>query len=268
VLFRSRRGGDWSPLWDDATAHFSELAALICRSQRLIVVCPDVEEIPGIRHNLLARGSSPERFRCCWVPADDTWSRDFGPIGCVLKGKPALLNFRFNAWGGKYASQRDDAINRALQKLGAFAAPLEPADFVLEGGSIESDGAGSLLTTSRCLLSAQRNSAERAPVEAQLKKWLPVERILWLESGHLAGDDTDSHIDNLARFADSRTILYVKCTDPALLVVQTDEGRRRRPGGATATAAMAHRPELWRARDPVAHGAAQAAAFVDAGHHA
>jgi agmatine/peptidylarginine deiminase len=56
LLTWPRRGGDWSPLWDDATAHFSELAALICRSQRLIVVCPDVEEIPGIRHNLLARG--------------------------------------------------------------------------------------------------------------------------------------------------------------------------------------------------------------------
>lgn len=215
LLTWPRRDGDWSPLWDEAVAHFAELAAMICRSQRLIVVCPDVDQIPGIRHGLLARGAAPERFRCCWVPADDTWSRDFGPIGCIHKGKPLLLDFRFNAWGGKYASQRDDAINGALQKLGAFAAPLKPVDFVLEGGSIESDGAGSLLTTSRCLLSAQRNSAERALVEAELKKWLPVERILWLESGHLAGDDTDSHIDNLARFADARSILYVRCTDPS-----------------------------------------------------
>jgi agmatine/peptidylarginine deiminase len=215
LLTWPRRDGDWSTLWDQAIAAFTGLAAAVCRQQRLILVCPDAERIPEIRQSLLARGASPERFRCCAVPADDTWSRDFGPIGCVHQGKPLLLDFRFNAWGGKYASQRDDAINGALNKLGAFAAPLKACDFILEGGSIESDGAGSLLTTSRCLLSAQRNSAERGRVEAELKRRLPVERILWLESGHLAGDDTDSHIDNLARFADANTILYVRCTDPA-----------------------------------------------------
>lgn len=214
LLTWPRQGGDWSTLWDEAIAAFTELAVVIARHQPLIIVCPDAERIPEIRKSLLRRGVPHARLRCCAIPADDTWSRDFGPIGCIHKGKPLLLDFRFNAWGGKYASQRDDAINGALQKLGAFAASMQPVDFVLEGGSIESDGAGSLLTTSCCLLSAQRNSAERAQVESQLKKWLPIERVLWLESGYLAGDDTDSHIDNLARFADARTILYVGCTDP------------------------------------------------------
>lgn len=215
LLTWPRHDGDWSTLWRDAVASFAELAAVICRSERLIIACPDEERIPEIQVSLQSRGASPERFRCCHVPSDDTWSRDFGPIGCMQNGKPVLLDFRFNAWGGKYDSQRDDAINGGLQKLGAFAAPMQPVDFILEGGSIESDGAGSLLTTSRCLLSEQRNSAERSPVEAELKKWLPIERVLWLESGYLAGDDTDSHIDNLARFAEDRTILYAQCRDPA-----------------------------------------------------
>jgi agmatine/peptidylarginine deiminase len=215
LLTWPRRDGDWSTLWEPAVAAFTELAVAIARHQPLIIVCPDAEHIPDIRKSLLRRGVTHARLRCCAIPADDTWSRDFGAIGCIQNGKPLLLDFRFNAWGGKYQSQRDDAINGALEKLGAFKAALKTIDFVLEGGSIESDGAGGLLTTSRCLLSAQRNSVERALVETELKKWLPIERVLWLESGYLAGDDTDSHIDNLARFADDRTILYVRCTDPA-----------------------------------------------------
>ena len=161
LLTWPRRDGDWSTLWEDAVASFAELAGFICRDQHLIIVCPDTDLITEIRQSLLARGAPPARFRFCWVPADDTWSRDFGPIGCIHKGNPLLLDFRFNAWGGKYASQRDDAINSSLKKLGAFAAPLKSSDFILEGGSIESDGAGTLLTTTRCLLSTQRNSAQR-----------------------------------------------------------------------------------------------------------
>ncbi|HEX5055864.1 MAG TPA: agmatine deiminase family protein [Gammaproteobacteria bacterium] len=215
LLTWPRHDGDWSPLWHDAIAHFAELASIICRSERLIIACPDEDRVPEVQASLLARGADPARFRCCWVPSDDTWSRDFGAIACIQNGKPLLLDFRFNAWGGKYSSSRDDAINGGLSRLGAFAAPLKACDFILEGGSIESDGAGTLLTTSRCLLSEQRNSAERSQVEAQLKKWLPIQRVLWLDSGYLAGDDTDSHIDNLARFADPHTILYVQCTDSA-----------------------------------------------------
>ncbi|HEY3486839.1 MAG TPA: agmatine deiminase family protein [Gammaproteobacteria bacterium] len=214
LLTWPRRDGDWSTLWPEAVAAFTELAVAIGQHQNLVLVCPDADAIPRLEQTLISRGVSRSRFRCCPIPADDTWSRDFGPIGSLRNGKPQLLNFSFNAWGGRYAAQRDNAINGALAALGAFNAPMEDVDFILEGGSIESDGAGTLLTTSGCLLSVQRNSAERTVVEAELKKRLPIERILWLESGYLAGDDTDSHIDNLARFSDAATILHVHCKNP------------------------------------------------------
>ena len=130
--------------------------------------------------------------------------------------KPVLLDFTFNGWGGKFAAEKDNAVSRKLHACGAFGTtPLRTVDLVLEGGSIESDGQGTLLTTTECLLNPNRNPhLSKEQIEEQLKSELGVSTILWLEHGYLAGDDTDAHIDTLARLCPDQTIVYVACDDP------------------------------------------------------
>ncbi len=126
--------------------------------------------------------------------------------------KPLLLDFTFTGWGGKFDATRDNAMSESIK--GVYGAPMQKVDVILEGGAVESNGTGSLLTTSECLLNPNRNPhLDKNKTEALLKKELGVEQILWLNHGYLAGDDTDSHIDTLARFIDVDTIMYVKCDD-------------------------------------------------------
>jgi agmatine/peptidylarginine deiminase len=124
-----------------------------------------------------------------------------------------LLNFRFNGWGGKYRYAADERLAEVVHAAGALGAkPMERVDFVLEGGSVESDGTGTLLTTSRCLLNPNRNpgmSQER--IEALLLTKLGADRVLWLDYGYAEGDDTDAHVDTLARFCSPDTIAYTTC---------------------------------------------------------
>lgn len=149
------------------------------------------------------------------VPFNDTWARDFAPL-TVLDGENlTLLNFIFNGWGNKFASEKDNAINRELADFGFFQVPLRDIDLVLEGGSVESDGQGTVLTTSACLLNPNRNPAlSKEQIENALKKHFAAEQILWLEHGHLDGDDTDAHVDTLARFAPNNLLIYQGCDDP------------------------------------------------------
>ena len=149
----------------------------------------------------------------CALPiCNDSWARDHGPITVLHDGKPLLLNFTFNAWGNKFPAELDNQITAKLHAAGAFhTTPLKSIDMVFEGGSIESDGCGTLLTTSRCLLSATRNTQmSQSDIERRLCQLFGLSRVLWLDDGHLAGDDTDSHIDTLARFCNETTIAYVK----------------------------------------------------------
>jgi len=185
---------DWSPVLQQAQVTFSNIIQAIERFQRVILVGPNA-------YNL---------------PTNDTWARDFGPITIEENGKPVLLDFTFNGWGGKFPADRDNAVNRSLHKQGAFGiTPMRSIDLILEGGSIESDGEGTLLTTAACLLNPNRNpQLSRDQIEQRLKEELGVHTILWLENGSLAGDDTDAHIDTLARLCPDKTIVYVACDDP------------------------------------------------------
>jgi len=185
---------DWSPVLQQAQVTFSNIIQAIERFQRVILVGPNA-------YNL---------------PTNDTWARDFGPITIVENGKPVLLDFTFNGWGGKFPADRDNAVNRSLHKQGTFGiTPMRSIDLILEGGSIESDGEGTLLTTAACLLNPNRNpQLSRDQIEQRLKEELGVHTILWLENGALAGDDTDAHIDTLARLCPDKTIVYVACDDP------------------------------------------------------
>jgi agmatine deiminase len=150
------------------------------------------------------------------IPTNDTWARDFGPITIEENGVPVLLDFTFTGWGEKFAAEKDNAVNRKLLAAGAFGATaLRTVDLILEGGSIESDGQGTLLTTTECLLNPNRNPhLSREQIEERLQTELGVKNILWLQHGHLIGDDTDAHIDTLARLCPDKTIVYVACDDP------------------------------------------------------
>ncbi len=199
---------DWADDLKGALTPFVRIASSIAWKEPLIIVCDDAEKLKPHFCYL-------DRITFVEMPTNDTWIRDFGPITIYENGKRKFLDFTFNAWGGKFESALDNAVTETLVKKGYLYGGYEKIDFVLEGGSIETDGLGTLLTTARCLLSSNRNPAfSQERIETLLKEKLGVSRILWLHHGELAGDDTDAHIDTLARFVDEKTIAYVTCDDP------------------------------------------------------
>ena len=152
------------------------------------------------------------------MATNDTWARDHGFITLVDdKGHARLLDFCFNGWGEKFAAELDNAINRKLYDEGKVQGEyVDCLDFVLEGGSIESDGKGMVFTTTGCLMAPHRNQPmTQAEIEERLKHELHAERIVWINHGSLVGDDTDGHIDTLVRICPDDTLLYMGCDDPA-----------------------------------------------------
>ncbi len=206
---------DWAAILTEADACYAGIACAIARRQICVITCVDAAHRKHILELLRQRGAREDNLRFMFASYDDTWVRDYGPITLAdHNGKLLLRDFGFNGWGNKFDAQRDDAVSRHLAQQGLFNAPLETTSLILEGGSIETDGRGTLLTTSACLLSPERNPQfDRAGCEREINRLLGLNRVLWLEHGHLAGDDTDSHIDTLARFCDERTICYVACDD-------------------------------------------------------
>ena len=205
-------GTDWAHMLPEVCACFVRIATEIARHEDVLVVCASEDEVRG-----QLAGADTSRIRFVELPSDDTWARDHGGITVWRDGRRMVLDFTFNGWGLKFAASRDNLITRRLFERGIFPADMQYASrigLVLEGGSIDSDGAGTLLTTARCLLSDNRNGWTREEAEAVLKENFGLCRVLWLYHGYLAGDDTDSHVDTLARFCPKDTIAYVQCTDP------------------------------------------------------
>jgi len=211
------RDTDWAERLPAVLEVFTEIAVAISRREDVLLVCHDGENEREARTRVLAAGANPERCRFAIAPSNDSWARDHGPLTLRADdGRRVLLDFGFNAWGLKFAADRDNLLTRRLHHAGAYGElPLRTLGMILEGGSIDSDGAGTLLTTSACLLSANRNPQwSREEISARLCEYLGAERVLWLESGYLEGDDTDAHIDTLARFCSTGTIAYQSCDDP------------------------------------------------------
>ncbi|WP_420426850.1 agmatine deiminase family protein [Algiphilus sp.] len=206
--------GDFGPMLDEAHDQFVRLAVAIAEATPLLVVVPDRPE--ARREELLARGVAAERLRMVMLPSNDVWARDHGPITVWQDDGARHLDFRFDGWGGKFDARLDNALTARLADQGLLPGPTAPVDWVLEGGSIESDGAGTILTTERCLLDTARNpGATQENVEAMLRHQLGAQRVLWLAHGDLLGDDTDGHIDTLARFCRRDCIAYQACDDPS-----------------------------------------------------
>lgn len=203
---------DWAPILDEVVSCFVEIAKEVIKREKLLIVCAD-ESL--VRSQLGEVDYSRIIFR--EMQTNDTWARDHGGISVFEDGLPLVYDFVFNGWGMKFAANHDNLITRKLFLMKTFTDEVIPVNmqpFVLEGGSIESDGKGTLLTTVECLSSVNRNEyLQKEELENYLKQVFGLERILWLESGYLAGDDTDSHVDTLARFCSEDTIAYVQCTD-------------------------------------------------------
>lgn len=207
---------DWAGALDRIEPVFLQLAEAIAGREHLLLNCTDQAQIETIRQKLIAKGIPDTHLNFALTPSDDTWARDYGPLTVLENTQPRLLDFRFNGWGNKYPADRDNAINRRLATAGRFGnCPLDSIDLVLEGGSIDSDGRGTLLTTASCQLHPQRNPGlSRKDIEHQFKTLFGSERVLWLDHGCLEGDDTDGHIDMLVRFSDPHTLLYQSCDEP------------------------------------------------------
>ncbi len=201
---------DWAESLDAALTPFVRIAQAIAYAQPVYILCRDPEAISS-------HFCSKNNMSFVEIPTNDTWIRDYGYISIQEEGEAKLLDFTFDGWGGKFEATLDNSVNQQLHRKGYMGiTPLESIDFVLEGGAIESDGAGTILTTSACLCNPNRNGGlTKTELESKLKQTLGTQRILWLDHGYLAGDDTDSHIDTLARFVNSATIVYVKCDDKA-----------------------------------------------------
>ena len=189
---------DWAAYLDEVEEFYDEFIAIVSHYQDLIILTQKELAIKPAKYTI----------KTINVPTNDTWIRDYGPISVQdEKGRFHLLDFTFNGWGLKYSANYDNLVNRRVfqtTKLG----------FVLEGGSIDSNGEGTLLTTSKCLLEPNRNPhLNKSQIESFFKQTFSLQKILWLDFGYLEGDDTDSHIDMLARFTAPDTIAYIACDE-------------------------------------------------------
>ena len=202
---------------------YARILSAIQRRESVLVVTAD-EAACRARLSEIAASDGIDvdlaRIRFVETPLNDTWARDHGGIAVWgPEGEKYLYDFVFNGWGLKFASDLDNQITRNIFFQHAFAEDVMAVDmrpFVLEGGSIDCDGKGTLMATSECLLSVNRNEyLEREEIEGELKQAFGLERVLWLDSGGIAGDDTDSHVDILARFAPDDTIVYTSSEDPS-----------------------------------------------------
>jgi len=189
---------DWNCCLEEAIKTFSEIAYAIAQYQKVLICYEDKNTIQHLKN---------KNFIFKKIKNNDTWARDFGAISVKINNKIKLLDFKFNGWGLKFPSNYDNTISRKIFNI------YKSYNFVLEGGSIDTNGEV-LLTTSKCLLEKNRNyPMNKNKIEKFLKKELFVKKIIWLNYGFLEGDDTDSHIDTLARFVNKNTIVYCKCND-------------------------------------------------------
>ncbi|MFO7869398.1 MAG: agmatine deiminase family protein [Bacteroidales bacterium] len=203
---------DFTELFDEVVSCFVHIACEIAKRQQVLIVCENkmdvLQAIPVLYHDAIS---------CVELPVNDVWARDHGGISVYIDKKIFIYDFAFNGWGHKYPADKDTRITASLYEKNVFPdkSYRDMNAVVLEGGSIDTNGAGVLLTTSRCLLDKQRNPTfSQDEYEQFFAHYFGIHTVLWLNHGYLAGDDTDGHIDTLARFVDESTIVYVSCDNP------------------------------------------------------
>ncbi len=208
------RDTDWTDIYDEVVECYCAMAREISIREPLLIVAQNPEEVQAQLESHHIDFKNIRLFEC---KTNDTWARDHAFLSCLHQGQRILMDFQFNGWGLKFAANHDNQINSKLYHANMIEGIYTDCrDFVLEGGSIESDGEGTLLTTTSCLLAENRNNiSDKKTLETQLLQFFNAKRVLWLNHSWLAGDDTDGHIDTVARFCDKETIAYVQCNDQA-----------------------------------------------------
>ena len=203
---------DWGYMLEEVRGCYRELILTMTKAgEHVVLLCKDTDAAAD-----LLRAADSNLLTIVEADYNDTWIRDYGPLTADRQGRRRALDFGFNGWGLKFAADRDNLVNLRLSEKGIInpEAYRNERDFILEGGSIESDGRGTLLTTSRCLCSPNRNGGKsKSQLNEILRDRLGFDHILWLDYGALEGDDTDSHIDTLARLAPADTIIFTGCRD-------------------------------------------------------
>ena len=222
ILIWPHEDTDWRPYIEEITEVYLQMADAITRYEALLITARDSEMVSSLLKERLTE-EQIKRVTLFTCDNNDTWARDVAPISLISNkaseggSQPLhLLDFCFNGWGEKFAAEKDNRINRQLYETGLLQGVLENhKDFVLEGGSIESDGRRTLFTTTSCLMAPHRNQPlTQEEIDKRLRLLFPnVERIVWLDHGQLAGDDTDGHIDTIVRIAPNDTLLYIGCDD-------------------------------------------------------
>lgn len=205
---------DWAERLAEVEDTYIALVAAITRFQPVLICVADDDVEAYADARLRSNRIEMARVRFVTVAYDDTWLRDSGPISLRVDDSFKLLDFHFTGWGGKFDASNDDRlVERLDDKMLFLRSHRHAIDFALEGGAIETDGAGTLLTTWQCL-HERHPDASREQLTTKLTAWLHQERVLWLDHGALEGDDTDAHIDTLARFAAADAIVFQACDDP------------------------------------------------------
>ena len=208
---------EWAHMLDEIRACVTDIAVAVARDTTLLLVVDGRFDDPAeVAARLAAAGVPEGRLRLATAPLDDTWARDFGPLTVLVDGTPRLLDFGFNGWGLKFRAADDNRVSERLHEAGVFGStPREIARMWAEGGAMESDGAGTLLVRSASLIGPNRNPGwTRSDYEQAFVRLLGIHHVAWLERGELIGDDTDAHIDTLARLAPDDTIVYQAGDDP------------------------------------------------------
>lgn len=203
---------DWECILEEARGQYRELiGAMTSHGVHCVVLTANKEEAAE-----LLKECPREKLTLVETEYNDTWTRDYGPLSVERHGRLRALDFGFNGWGLKFASDKDNLVNLRMNEMGAYEPGVyrNERGFTLEGGSVDTDGCGTVLTTSQCLCSPNRNGGKgKEELNAILADRLGTEHVLWLDYGALAGDDTDSHIDTLCRMAPGNTILFTGCRD-------------------------------------------------------
>lgn len=203
-------GTDWADRLDIVYPVFARIGSAIAEREMLLSVCHSPGHASDVLQSLEQAGGRTDRLLFAIADSNDSWARDHGPLTTLRDGHALLNDFVFNGWGGKFESALDNAIPAQLHAQQAFPhIDMQAHALVLEGGAIETDGQGTLLATRSSVMSQSRNPGlEAAEIEQSLADLLGFDRFLWLDHGDVSGDDTDGHVDTLARFADPDTIIH------------------------------------------------------------
>lgn len=207
---------DWHDYLYAITNTYIHMAHAITQRELLLIATPYPHDVRSLLESELT-SDEMANVRIFQAPTNDTWARDHAFITLTNGNDNMLVDFQFNGWGHKFKATFDNRINATLFFQGAFNGRLaNNNEFVLEGGSIESDGKGTIFTTSQCLMAPHRNQPfSQELIEKHLKQTLHAQRIVWIDHGNLMGDDTDGHIDTIVRCAPNDTLVYVACDNPS-----------------------------------------------------